>query len=576
MPIPESQRNALRRHLAVIYGGRAEDALEQLEAVIQRNRPTIEGKNRRPWSERDIVLITYADQIRGPVLTPLHDLHKFLRRHDLFGTISTIHLLPFFPYSSDDGFSVIDYRQVDPQVGIWRDVERLGGDVQLMFDLVLNHVSPKSHWFGEYRQGSEPYTNWFIEVDPGADLSAVTRPRSTPLLTQVETSRGSRHVWTTFGDDQIDLNFANPQVLAEVVDILLFYVEKGARIIRLDAIAYLWKRIGTSCIHLPESHEVVKLMRSVLDSVAPGTLLLTETNVPHEENVSYFGHGDEAHMVYQFSLPPLLLDALLTGDAHYLVRWLANLQQPEPGMTFFNFTASHDGVGVRPLEGLVPPERVDALADAARARGGHVSTRRRPDGTEAPYELNISYFDALGEPSGLNPQRHARRFLASQLVMLALRGIPGVYFHSLVATPNDHAGVEQTSRARSINRHKFSPDELEAAIVHPGSAQQIVFDAYRRALSVRICQPAFHPEAEQIVFVPDDPALVAFCRTSLDGGQKIQVLANTSDKPLEVDLAALGMVGSSRDLLAEAESPLIGERLTLGPWQVAWLECGEC
>ena len=571
MPIPESLRESLEEHLAKIYASRAAEALGLVTDVIERRLETLPEAPLAAWSERDVVLITYADQIQGPDHAPLWYLRDFLRRHDLARSINTVHLLPFFPYSSDDGFSVIDYRQVDPAAGTWDDVERLADDVHLMFDLVLNHVSQRSEWFQRYLEGDERYADWFIEVDPAADLSAVTRPRSTPVLTPFDTSRGRRHVWTTFSDDQIDLDFANPAVLAEMIDILLLYVEKGARIIRLDAIAYLWKRIGTPCIHLSETHEVVRLMRSVLDALAPGTLLLTETNVPHAQNVSYFGAGDEAQMVYQFSLPPLMLDALLTGDARPLIRWLAGIETPGEGTTFFNFTASHDGVGVRPLEGLVPPSRVDALAGAIRERGGDVSTRRREDGVDSPYELNVAYFDALSGP-GLDHSQHARRFLASQLVMLALRGVPGIYFHSLVATPNDAEGVTRTGRARSINRHKFMADELESTLAGADSPQRIVFDNYRRALEVRTRQPAFHPEAEQVAYETDLPAVIAFRRTSLDHRQQILVLANAGDRRLEIGLSQFGTRGACRDLLTGSESRSIADRLTLAPWQVAWLE----
>ena len=330
-------------------------------------------------------------------------------------------------------------------------MQALAGQVDLMFDLVLNHVSRRSQWFQRYLEGSSPYDRYFIEVDPQADVSQVTRPRSLPLLTPVQTARGERHVWTTFSADQMDLNFAEPAVLLEMLDLLLFYAAEGARIIRLDAIAYLWKKIGTSCIHLPQTHEVVKLMRSVLADVAPHVLLLTETNVPHAENIAYFGAGDEAHMVYQFSLPPLLLDALVSEDATSLMRWLAALKPPPSGNTFFNFTASHDGIGVRPLEGLVPEERIAQLSAAVRARQGHVGTRRDAHGNDKPYELNITYLDALRDDAGAFSPAQIQRFLTSQAVMLALQGIPGVYFHSLVGTPNDVAAVPREAASRVVS-----------------------------------------------------------------------------------------------------------------------------
>ncbi|MCH7687013.1 MAG: sugar phosphorylase [Planctomycetes bacterium] len=521
------------------------------------------------WNERDVVLITYADQVRRADCSPLAALNRFLLDHHLDECINTVHLLPFFPYSSDDGFSVIDYKQVDPACGDWADVTQLGESFDLMFDLVLNHCSKEHRWFRGYLEGKEPYNRYFLEVDPATDLSSVVRPRSTPVLTPFETSLGTRNVWTTFSDDQIDLNFSNPNVLREMIDVLLFYVQHGARMIRLDAVAYLWKTLGTSCIHLPETHTVVKLLRDILDEFAPGTILLTETNVPHRENVSYFGNGDEAQMVYQFSLAPLLLDAFLTGDAEPLNEWLRSLEPAGAGMTFFNFTASHDGIGVRPLEGLVSQERLDRLIEAVRLRGGHVSTKRDTTGSDSPYELNITYFSALVDPQESDPELSVRRFLSSQAVMLALRGIPGIYFHSLVGTENDSVGVEQTGRSRTINRRKFARDELENILAEEHSTQRRVFDGYRNMIRTRVRQPAFHPDAAQKIIDLNDPALISFLRTSLDEVQNVLVLTNVSGEPLSVDLSAFEHLKLAVDLLG-GETPQ-NHRLTIAPYASAWL-----
>ncbi|MBN2216109.1 MAG: DUF3459 domain-containing protein, partial [Pirellulales bacterium] len=524
------------------------------------------------WDQRDVALIAYGDQVRGEGVAPLRALGRFLAEARLDPLFSTIHLLPCFPYSSDDGFSVIDYHEIDPALGDWGDVGRLAQGRSLMLDLVLNHVSRESRWFADYLAGREPWSRFFIEVDPAADTSMVTRPRSSPLLTPVETSRGLRHVWTTFSEDQIDLNYAEPYVLVEIIDVLLDYLVRGSRIIRLDAIAYLWKRLGTPCVHLPETHAVVKILRDLVDVLAPGAILLTETNVPHEENVSYFGDGDEAHMVYQFSLAPLLLEALLSGDARLLAEWLARLEPTPPGTTTFNFTASHDGVGVRPLEGIMPAERIGRLVDAIRQRGGTVGTRRGPDGAESPYELNTSFFSAMDEPGAADRATiQTRRFLASQAIMLSLRGMPGVYFHSLVATPNDYTGWQRTGRARSINRRKYAADELRSILSAADAAPARVLAAYRRMLAARIEQPAFHPEAGQESLPVERPSVLALLRTSLDGRQRILVLANLGPEPQAVD--PLGRFGlrPTRDLLAQPDEDAGRAEGRLSPYQVSWL-----
>ncbi len=568
MSTERNLRSRLLPRLERLYGPRAEECLAPILVRTAAAAARLARRAGPLWDEKDVVLITYGDQVRSPDEPPLAALRRFLFEQGLHGLVNTVHLLPFFPYSSDDGFSVIDYRQVDPVLGDWDDVARLGEDYALMFDLVLNHVSRRSRYFEEYWAGREPFVRFFDEVDPATDLSAVTRPRSLPLLTPVETPRGTRHLWTTFSDDQIDLNFAEPAVLSEMVDVLLFYLERGARIIRLDAIAYLWKRIGTPCIHLPETHEVVKLLRDLLDAVAPWAILLTETNVPHRENVSYFGQGDEARMVYQFSLAPLLLEALLAGDASLLAGWLSGLEPPPPGCAVLNFTASHDGIGVRPLEGIMPAARFARLIEAVRARGGRIGMKRNPDGTESPYELNVTYFSALADA---DPRVHLRRFLAGQAVMLALQGIPAVYFHSLVATENDTAAVERTGQPRSINRRKFTAAELADRLRGNDAIPGAALAAYRRLLAVRTAQPAFHPEAPQQVIPQEHPSLLGFVRASIDRGQQIFVTANLGREPQPLALPAEFRDHPLVDLLAEPGDEGIREGIALEPFQVAWL-----
>jgi sucrose phosphorylase len=522
------------------------------------------------WDERDAVLIAYGDHVNSPGQRPLRAFRDFLVQQGITPLFSMLHLLPFFPASSDDGFSVIDYRQVDPALGDWDDVQALGQSFDLMFDLVLNHVSRHSRWFQEYLQGREPYVRYFHEIEPSTDLSAVARPRSLPVLTEFSTARGPRHLWTTFSDDQVDLNFDEPRVLLELTEVLLDYVQRGARVVRLDAVAYVGKRFGTPCIPLPQAHSVVKFFRELLASVAPQVLLLTETNVPHAENVSYFGDGDEAHMVYQFSLPPLLLDAWLNEDAGPLVCWLADLAPAPTGTTFFNFAASHDGVGVRPLEGLVSSERFERLIQAVRARGGSISTRRGPGGRDLPYELNITYFDALADPGSRDEAAQVRRFLATQALMLALRGIPGVYFSSLFGAPNDLEGVRQTGVARRINRRKFDAGELSRMLAQPGSSHAAVLAGYRHLLATRRQCPAFHPDGDQQVCTDVPPWLVAVLRTSPDQRQRIAVLVNVSNQPQSWQLAPGFADRPMRDVLSGRRWPDL-ERLEFGPCETFWL-----
>jgi sucrose phosphorylase len=528
------------------------------------------------WDQRDAVLITYGDMVCSETDAPLRTLRRFLDTR-LGDAVTGVHVLPFFPYSSDDGFSVIDYRQVDPALGDWEDIEALGAGHRLMVDLVINHVSAQSAWFRNYSNGIAPERHYFVEVEPGTDLSAVTRPRTHPLLRPVQTPYGERFVWATFSHDQIDLDFRNPDVLFEFLDILLFYVHHGARIIRLDAIAYLWKEIGTACIHLPNTHEVVQLLRDLLEMLAPGVALITETNVPHTENVSYFGEGKEAHMVYQFSLPPLLLHALEFGESTYLTEWAASLSPPPPGCTYFNFTASHDGIGVRPLEGLLPPAALDLLVERMERKGGRVSRRSNPDGSQTPYELNITYFDAMTFPGRSDSDLCIARFLCSQTLMLSFQGVPGIYFNSLLAAPNWLGGVQETGRDRTINRRKWGEEELNGMLGDPSRPASRVLPEYVRRLRIRAAHPAFHPDgAQQVLRLPR--GLFGLKRTAPDQSEEVWVIANLTIEPVEVTPARIDRPFQEREwrelIQGWSAQGADLQRLELAPYQVMWLQRG--
>jgi sucrose phosphorylase len=470
------------------------------------------------------------------------------------------------------------------------DVERLGQDFRLMFDAVINHISRESAWFQLFLEGDPEYQAWFIAFDPGTPqdwVSEVVRPRALPLLTPVQTAEGKKLVWTTFSDDQIDLNYAHPPVLLKILEIMLLYVEEGAEIIRLDAIAYLWKEPGTSCIHLEETHRVVKLMRAVLDAVAPEVILITETNVPHKENISYYGQPvpgtgrtDEAQLVYQFPLAPLVMHSILSGSAEVLSAWAADLQTPAPQATFFNFTASHDGIGLMPARGLLSEAEIQSLVDTALAHGGRASYKTNADGSRSVYELNISYFDALSDPAADEPQAvQVARFVVSQAIMLALAGLPGIYVHSLLGSRSWQEGVERTGHNRAINREKLERMTVEEALADPASLRHQVFAAYKRLLRARANSAAFHPYGDQCV-LELNPHVFALLRSAPEGEEHVLCLHNVSDQKLSVDLGpALGDMpaGDWYDLQERRSNapPLrpgkSGSSVELEPYAVRWL-----
>lgn len=574
----ENVKKKLSDHFSFIYGqDKSSYCLQKLHDLLDEYNlePVDESEKKNgQWTHRDHILITYGDMVQpalGEPVSKLYKQHQFLNEW-LAESFSTVHILPFYPSSSDDGFSVVDYKKVDTRMGGWEDIEAMSIDFRLMADLVMNHTSRHSSWFKKYLKNIEPYTDYFIEVDPETDLSKITRPRSSPLLTPVHTKDGEKFVWTTFSDDQIDVNFANPDLLMRYIDIFLFYLSKGIDVVRLDAVAFIWKEIGTSSIHHSKTHEIVKLFRTLVDHYKPDATIITETNVPHKENISYFGDGDEAHMVYQFSLPPLLLHAILTENAQYLTEWAASLGDLPPNCTYFNFTSSHDGIGVRPLEGLVPDNEFTALVEGMRKRGGFVSEKQNPDGSLSPYELNITYFDAFSDYNG-SQSTQERRYLCSQIIMLSLQGVPGIYFHNLTATRNNMKGVSITGRYRTINRKKWYFDELSDAISDPDTNTNRIFHRYKQILKKRMQHPAFHPMGKQEVFDLDDQ-LFTILREDPDKHEKIIVVANLSNKPRpvskELKKLPINQEKTYRDILSEKECIVNGE-MKLNPYQVVWV-----
>jgi len=558
---------AVQKSLKKIYGEeKGKIAFHRILSILEKF-PAKEKKKGDYFSEKDIILITYGDTLKSRNSAPLKTLHQFADKH-LRDVFSTIHILPFYPFSSDDGFSVIDFFAVNQEIGTWEDIKRLNTDFKMMFDFVLNHISSRSEWFANYLAEKEEFEDFAIEVDPSIDLTKVTRPRSLPLLTEYRKESGkSVHVWTTFSADQIDLNFKSIDVLVMMLEVLLYYIKQGAVIIRMDAIAYLWKEIGTSCVHLPQTHEMVKLFRNIFDLLAPDVMNLTETNVPHDENISYFGDGkDEAQMVYNFTLPPILFYTFVKENTKVLSEWAKGLLLESESNTFFNFTASHDGIGVRPLEGILPENELDSLIEIVKQNGGKVSYKKNSDGSESPYELNITYVDAMWRNMAGRDEYHAGRFLASQSIMLVLPGVPAVYIHSLLGSRNWLEGVRQTGRARTVNREKLDLHELLEELNDPACFRSQVFYQYIELVKARKAQPAFHPNAMfEILNINENVfAIKRYCTD-----QTILSVTNVSEKSQRFSLSG-DFPAEMNDLvsLKRVASKAIG----LSPYQYVWLE----
>ncbi|QCE23570.1 sugar phosphorylase [Enterobacter bugandensis] len=562
----ENNVNAkIKKLIKHIYGESFSEAhFKVLLTKLEQAAVDITEKRKSGWDEKDVVLITYADQFSAkgekalPVFTRFYN--EWLAR-----TFSHVHLLPFYPWSSDDGFSVIDYHNVAPETGTWQDVADLKQSASLMFDFVCNHMSAKSEWFANYLAQKPGYEDFFIAVDPETDLSAVTRPRALPLLTPFTLHDGSvRHLWTTFSDDQIDLNFASPQVLIAMVDVLLHYLAEGARYIRLDAVGFMWKIPGTSCIHLEQTHCLIQLFRAITEAVAPGTVIITETNVPHKDNISYFGDGEnEAQMVYQFSLPPLVLHAVHRQDVNALCQWAGSLALPSTKTTWFNFLASHDGIGLNPLRGILPESEILALVEKLQQEGALVNWKNNPDGTRSPYEINVTYLDALSAQNSSDDERIAR-FILAHAVLLSFPGVPAVYIQSILGSRNDYEGVERLGYNRAINRKKYTAGQVDLELNNKNSIRHKIYSRLSEFIAIRRGESAFHPDA-QAFFESLDEQILKIVRVA-ENGERITALFNFSNNVHTV----YGDTLTGMELLSG--QAVSGKELTLNPWQVMWIK----
>jgi sucrose phosphorylase len=576
-PVINDLKSRVERQLAVIYEDielnvtlpELADQLLQEMRILETFVEPIPYANH--WSEQDHILITYGDSVINEGEKPLQTLQQFLDKY-LKDTINGVHILPFFPYSSDDGFSVMDYSSVNESLGDWSDISEIASKRKLMSDLVINHCSARGAWFQNFIKGEGKGHDYFFTASPDDDLSKVVRPRTSPLLKKVETNNGTQHVWCTFSHDQVDLDFRNPEVLKAFVSIIRQYLDAGVKIFRMDAVAFLWKIAGGPSINLPQTHEVIRLLRTLIEHTEPETVIITETNIPNTQNLTYFGNANEAHCIYNFSLPPLLVNSLITGSCLYLKRWLMSMPPAQMGTCYFNFIASHDGIGLRPAEGLLSEQEISTLVNTMSDFGGRVSWRTGAEGEQKAYEINIALYDALQGTTKGPDKWGLERFICAHAVMLGLEGIPGIYIHSMIGTRNDYEKVKHTNHNRSINRHRWDYNELQTQLSGSHNEHHKVLQRMLSLIEIRKQQPAFHPNATQYV-LHLGLQLFGFWRQSLDRKQSIFCISNVSNEPVALRLNELNLIVTDEwfDLLPEKNITDLGEELEMAPYQTVWL-----
>ena len=324
-----------------------EDEIIQIIKNFNKKNP----KKKMNISEKTSLIICYGDSIYSNKKNSI-SLFKTFFQKKLKKYFNMIHFLPFYPSSSDSGFSVKDHYQIDNKLGNWSDIKKISKSNDIMADIVINHASARGLWFRNFLKNKKPGKNYFLTIDSKFNTSKVIRPRDHKLLKKINIFNKKEYLWRTFSPDQLDLNFKNPSVLLRFIKIMINLINHGVTVFRLDAIAYLWKESGTKCINLKQTHEIIKLLRTICNSLNVETIIVTETNLPEKENLSYFGKNDEADWIYNFSLPPLLIHAFLFENSSYLNQWSRKLPNTKNGNSYLNFISSHDGIGIRPTEGI--------------------------------------------------------------------------------------------------------------------------------------------------------------------------------------------------------------------------------
>lgn len=555
----DSLKPAIEKHLRAIYSENYQpEFTEQLNELVEK-WSTLDNQTSR-LKEENVYLITYGDSIYEENQPPLTTLHHFLKE-EADDMITDVHLLPMFPYTSDDGFSVLDYREINPDLGTWANIEDFSKDFRLMFDFVANHMSKSSDWFQRFLADDDKFKHYFFEKTEDFDTSNVVRPRTSPLFHSYKGENGTKTVWTTFSEDQVDVNFNHFPVLLEMTEILLEYIEKGASSVRLDAIGFIWKQSGSSCIHLDQAHEIIKLWHTITSVIDSEVQIITETNVPHKENISYFGNGtNEAHMVYQFTLPPLVQYSFATQNAEKLSEWAKTIEKVSDQSTYFNFLASHDGIGVRPVEGILNNDELGNLLDKVKQNGGEVSYKTNPDGSESPYELNINYMDMLKDEED-SPEQLVQKSLAAHSILLSFIGVPAIYYHSLLGSGNDREGLEKSGINRRINREKLEVNQLKEEL-RSDSRRQSIFNGMRNMIAVRKSSSAFSPYADQKI-IESGNEVFSLIRENQETAERIFFAVNVSDEVVEIELPFDGT-----ELQSQKEA--VGKH-TLKPYEFIWV-----
>ena len=530
----------------------------------------IKDKKKELWSEKDVLLITYADSIIKKNQKNLITLSNFLTKY--CKEFTYVHILPFFPFSSDDGFAVEDYKKIKKEHGSWNDLKKITKSFKIMVDLVINHCSSRNRLFKNFLENKDPGKEFFISSQKKFPTSKkIVRPRSSDLSKKVLINGKDNYVWCTFGHDQVDFNFKNPSVLIYFFEIIKFYLDQNIKALRLDAVAFLWKELGTRCINLPQTHNIIRLIRLIIDNFYNKTLIITETNIPSHENLTYFGNNNEAHCIYNFSLAPLLIHAIISGNSFYLKKWSRGMPPAQENNSYLNFLSTHDGIGMRPVEGILPEMEVKKYFRFFKKQGGLFSYRTNK-GKKSVYEVNITLLEALKECYNGKDKYIFDRFVLAHTILFSMEGIPAIYIQNFLGSKNDNIKVKKTNSFRSINRKNWNYDNLIKIINNKSTINNKILNSIKTLIVLRKKQIAFHPNATQFTLQLGD-IFFGLWRQSIDRSQSIFCISNLTNKKQKISLLDINLISTNSwfDLLTKKRIKNIGDELFFKPYQTYWI-----
>ncbi len=573
----ELDEKNLYNYLRIIYDTYKNKEIKKLINEIKEifQSSFVVETERQLWNEKDCFLITYADSIKNENQNNLKTLHYFLSKY--CKDFSFIHILPFYPYSSDDGFAVIDYQKIDDEHGNWNDFQKISSKFKIMTDLVINHCSTENQLFKNFMKNEKPGKEFFISSNENFDIyKEVIRPRSSKLSKKVNICGKDKFVWCTFSHDQVDFDFKNPNVLIFFLKIIKLYIDKGAKGLRLDAVAFLWKEKGTTCINLPQTHLIIRLIRLVIESYAKDCLIITETNIPNHENLSYFGNNNEAHCIYNFSLAPLLIHAIIAEDSSYLKQWSRSMPPAQFGNSYLNFLSTHDGIGMRPLEGILPGAELRKFTKTLKKSGANL-TYRISQNRKTVYEINTTLLDALKETYSGRDNLILKRFILAHQILLSMEGIPAIYIQNLIGSSNDMEKYRRTKAFRSVNRKNWNIDELVYLLKKKSSLNKKIYNSIINLIKLRKNQSAFHPNATQFT-LQLDKSFFGIWRQSLDKSQSIFCISNMTKIKKKLSLVDINLISTYEwyDIITNKKISDISGFINLSPYQSVWLTNKFC